>query len=414
MRSPSLEGKSRLSTSFSFSFLAVNIIRPCVVGFMLLIREMVNSNLTGETETLKILEINRKKGFVKVIPETFDDFWHLYNTIYKNDEVYANTTREMKVDEKYGRPKRGERIPVFLGVKVDDVSWDKLLGRLRVHGTICDAPETVPTGAHHTLSITLNTPMTIVKETWTKHQIDRLEKASKTSERPIIIVSIDDEGYAIATTAQYGIEEKVEERIKLPGKLETDKRVAATNEYFRNVVNSLRQVWTPTRSPITIIGVGFIKNDFVRFLENEATDVAKSVADVKSVNNGGVAGIHEALRSGVLLKTMKQLRVAEETEVVEEVLKRLGKGESNVAYGLDEVRRMVDLGAVDKFLVADTLLRESDDEKRLLVEDVMEAVEQKGGTVIVIGTGHEAGTNLVSLGGLAALLRFSVSGTFDH
>lgn len=409
-----MKAESRLSTPFSFSFLTVSTIRPCAIGFMLLIREIVNSDLTGENETLKILEINRKKDFVKVIPETFDDFWHLYNVIYRNDEVYANTTREMKVDEKYGRPKRGERIPVFLGVKVDDVSWDKLLGRLRVHGTICDAPETVPTGAHHTLSITLNTPMTIVKKTWTKHQIDRLEKASKTSERPIIIASIDDEGYAIATTAQYGIEEKVEERIKLPGKLETDKRVAATNEYFRNVLNSLRQVWAPTRSPIVIIGVGFVKNDFARFLENEATDIARSVADVKGVNNGGVAGIYEALRSGVLLKTMKQLRVAEETEVVEEVLKRLGKGESNVAYGLDEVRRTIDLGAVDKLLVADTLLRESDDEKRLLIEDVMAAVEQKGGTVIVIGTGHEAGTKLVALGGVAALLRFSLSGTFGH
>jgi protein pelota len=156
--------------------------------------------------------------------------------------------------------------------------------------------------------------------------------------------------------------------------------------------------------------VGFVKNDFAKFVQNEAPDVAKSVLDVKSVNNSGVAGIHEALRSGVLLKTMKQLRVAEETEVVEEILRRLGKGEGNVAYGLEEVRRMVDLGAVDTLLVADTLLRESDDEKRLLIEDVMEAAEQKGGTVIVIGTEHEAGTKLVGLGGVAALLRFSPSG----
>jgi protein pelota len=361
-----------------------------------------------ESVALRILEINRKKDFVKVVPETSDDFWHLYNIIYKNDEVYANTTREMKVDEKYGRPKRGERIPVFLGVKVEDVGWDKLLGRLRVHGTICDAPDTVPGGAHHTLNITLNTPITIVKKAWSRHQIERLEKASKTSEKPIIIVSIDDEGYAIATTAQYGIEERVEERVKLPGKLETDKRTAATNEYFRRVLDSLRQVWASTKSPIAIIGVGFIKNDFAKFVEGEAGDVAKAVADVKGVNNGGVAGIHEALRSGVLLKTVRQLRVADETEVVEEVLKRLGKGESNVAYGLEEVGKMVDVGAVDKFLVADTLLRESDDERRLLIEELMDRVERKGGGVTVVGTGHEAGLKLVALGGVAALLRFSV------
>lgn len=62
---------------------------------------------------LKILEINLKKGFAKVIPETVDDFWHLYNVIYRDDKVYAGTTREMKVDAKYGRPKRGREFLFF-------------------------------------------------------------------------------------------------------------------------------------------------------------------------------------------------------------------------------------------------------------------------------------------------------------
>lgn len=355
---------------------------------------------------MKILEINVKKGFAKVVPETIDDFWHLYNVIYRNDKVYAGTTREVKVDEKYGRPKRGERVPVFLGVNVEDVGWDKFLGRLRVHGTICEAPETVPTGAHHTLNVTLNTPITIVKKSWTRHEVERLKRASRTSEKPIIVVSIDDEGYLIATTAQYGIEERVEERIKLPGKHEAEKRSEATSAYFRKVLNSLLHVWTPVHSPIAIIGVGFVKNDFARFVETEAPDVAASVADVKSVNNGGMAGIHEALRSGVLLKTLRKLRVAEETELVEEILKRLGKNEATVAYGFEEVKRAAGLGAVEKVVLTDKMLRESDDEKRLLIEEVMETAEQRGGTITVVSTEHEAGTQLSGLGDIAALLRF--------
>lgn len=355
---------------------------------------------------MKILEINTKKGFVKVAPETIDDFWHLYNVIYRNDRVYAGTTREIKLDEKYGRPKRGERIPVFLGVTVEDVGWDQFLGRLRVHGVICEAPETVPTGAHHTLNITLNTPITIVKKSWARHEIERLKRASRTSEQPIIVVSIDDEGYLIATTAQYGIEERVDERIKLPGKLEAERRSEATSAYFKRVLNGLRQVWAPLHSPIAIIGVGFVKNDFAKYVETEAPDVAASVADVKSVNNGGMAGIHEALRSGVLLKTVGNLRVAEETMLVEEVLKRLGKGEATVTYGFEEVKRAAELGAVEKILLTDKMLRESDDEKRLLIEEVMEKAEKKGGAITVVSTGHEAGTQLSGLGGIAALLRF--------
>ena len=362
---------------------------------------------------MRIVEINRKKGLVKVVPETFDDLWHLYNVIYEQDRVYARTSREIKTDEKYARSSRGERVSMFLGVTVENVGWDKLLGRLRVHGTICEAPETVPVGAYHTLNITLNTCVTIVKKEWTKHQIDRLERASRTFEKPILIISIDDEGYSIATTAQYGIEEKVEERIKLPGKLESEKRSAALNEYFRKALNSLQEVWTLGRSPIVVIGVGYMKNDFVRFVGNEAEDVAKSIVDVKSVNNGGVAGIYEAFRSGVLLKTVKQMRVAEETEVVEELLRRLGKGENNAAYGFDVVKKAASLGAVEKLILADSLLRNSDDERRLQLEELMMEVEGKKGAVVVVSTEHEAGRKIVSLSGLAALLRFSLPQSYS-
>jgi len=354
--------------------------------------------------------MNLKKGFVKAIPETFDDLWHLYNIIYENDKVYTRTTREIKPDEKYARPRRGKRIPVFLGVKVEKIGWDKLLGRLRVHGTICKAPETVPLGAHHTVNIALNKPLTIVKKKWARHHVERLKRASKTSEKPVTIVAIDDESYAIATTKQYGIEIKMEERVKLPGKLEAEKRSAAVKEYFRKALNSLRQVWTATRSPIAIIGVGFVKKDFAKFLRNEATDVAKLVVDVKSVNNNGVAGIYEALRSGILLKTTKHMRIAEETEVIEEVLKRLGKNESNIAYGFDDVKRIAQLGAIDTMVLADATLRKASDEKRLVLEDLMRVVEQKGGEIMVVSTEHEAGSKLLALGGIAALLRFSIHG----
>ena len=352
--------------------------------------------------------MNSKKGFVKAVPETLDDLWHLYNVIYERDEVYTRTTREIKPDEKYARPRRGKRVPVFLGVKVEKIAWEKLLGRLRVHGTILEAPENVPTGAHHTLNIALNKPLTIVKKKWARHHVERLKRASKTSEKPITIIAIDDENYVIATTTQYGVEVKVQERIKLPGKLEADKRSAAIKGYFRKASNSLRQVWTATHSPIAIIGVGFVKNDFAKFLENEAADVAESVVDVKSVNNGGVAGIYEALRSGVLLKTMKYMRIVEETETIEEVLKRLGKGQLNVTYGLEEVKKAAELGATEKLVLADTMLRETSDEKRLLLEDLMKAVEQKGGKIMVVSTEHEAGVKLTTLGGIAALLRFSI------
>jgi protein pelota len=40
---------------------------------------------------LKIVQKNLQQGFVKVVADTQDDLWHLYNVIYKGDEVYAMT-----------------------------------------------------------------------------------------------------------------------------------------------------------------------------------------------------------------------------------------------------------------------------------------------------------------------------------
>jgi protein pelota len=355
---------------------------------------------------VKIIEKNLRQGIVKVVPDSVDDLWHLYNVIYKGDEVYAYTSRSLKSDQDYARPKTGERVSVFMGITVESVGWDKFLGKLRVHGVICHAPEIIPSG-HHTINISLNQPLTIVKKEWPKHLLDRLMTASE-SEKPILILAIDDEGFVIAETKQYGVEIRVEERMKLPGKHEADKRTAATKEYFRRALNNLSQLWSEAHNPIVILGVGFVKNDFARFLSEEGREISKSVADVKSVNNGGVGGIYEALRSGVLLRTEKQLRIVEETEVMEEVMKRLGKSEGMVTYGLEGVESAMKVGAVEKLVIADTMLRDSDDELHLRLEEMMVETEQRNGTVTVVSTEHEGGAKLLALSGIVALLRFPI------
>jgi protein pelota len=356
---------------------------------------------------VKLIEKNLRKGIVKVVPESPNDLWHLYNLIFKGDQVYAYTTREVKTDRDYSRPKSGERIGLFLGITVESVSWDRFLNKLRIHGVICQSPETFPVSGHHTLTVALNKPLTIAKTTWSKHLLDRL-KRTRTNEETLIILSIDDEGFAIAETREYGVEIKIEERTKLPGKLEADQRSAATKTYFRHVAEKLAQTWSQKRSPIVVLGVGYIKNEFVTFLKNEEQELAKSIVDVKSVNNGGVAAIYEAIRSGILQKTMQQFRLVEESKAVEEVLSKLGRNEHYVAYGMDEVEKAAELGAVEKLLVADRLIRESADETRVKIEELMRRVENARGSMIIVSTEHEAGEKLQGLSGIAAVLRFPI------
>ena len=102
------------------------------------------------------------------------------------------------------------------------------------------------------------------------------------------------------------------------------------------------------------------------------------------------------------------MRVVDETEVMEEVMKRLGKSEATVIYGLEAVENAVQMGAVEKLVVADMLIRESEVEQRLRLEKLMREVEQRRGSITVVSTEHEAGEKLLALSGIAALLRFPI------
>mgnify|MGYP000589589266 CR=1 FL=1 len=336
---------------------------------------------------MKILRQDVKHGRITVMPEMLDDLWVLYNVIMKRDLVYAKTAREVRLGERYDRPEKGKRISVFLGVEVQKVGWDRSLNRLRVHGIVRDAPDEIGAkGSHHTLNVTLNKPLTIVKDKWLKYQLDRLERATRTGISPVIIVSIDDERCCIAVLRNYRVDVKAEEPARIPGKLNVENRTKAFQEFFKSVLKSLREVWSEGQNPIVLIGVGFTKNRFLKFLKEKAPDLAQNVMDVKSVNNSGLAGINEALRSGILAKALKDLRISQETAAVEEMLSRLGRGKGDVTYGFEDVQKACTMGAVSKLLLTDTKLREASDEERTTLEELMREVEKKGGRILIIST----------------------------
>jgi len=359
---------------------------------------------------MRIVRKDVKHDTVTVIPEVLDDFWVLYNVIQKGDRVYAKTTREVRFGDRYDRPEKGKRISVLLGMSVDRVLWDRYLNRLRVHGIVCDARKDIGAeGSRHTLNVTLNKPLTIGKDAWMKYQLDQLNRATRRGIPPITVISIDDEGYCVAVLRGFGLDKKAEERITLPGKAMADERAGTLHELFESAAKTLEDMLSQAQTSIVVLGLGFIKNSFLKHLEAEKPEIRRRVIDVKSVNSTGEAGIYEALRSGVFARALKHVRVAEEAEAVEEVLERLGKERGNVTYGLAEVQRANTLGAVERILLTDLRLREAADEERQVLETLMREVERKAGRVIIISTEHEAGIKLKSLGGIAALLRFPIS-----
>ena len=69
---------------------------------------------------------------------------------------------------------------------------------------------------------------------------------------------------------------------------------------------------------------------------------------------------------------------------------------------------MEKVASTTKRLEKEEYLRDADETQRLKLEELMHQVEKRNAPITVVSTEHEAGAKLLSLGGIAALLRFPI------
>jgi len=353
---------------------------------------------------LKILNEDLKHGTVAVEINNLSDLWNLYNIIERDDQVYAKTSREIKrVDT--SRPS-SERVTVNVWLKVIKTSFDRQLNRLRIHGVIVQAPEKYALqGSHHTVSLAPDSQLTIQKGQWFKHQLERLRKTVR-EEKPFAILSLDADEACFALIQSFGVDVKAEIRSRLAGKNDAGAREESLTKYFAEVVRMLKTSLDNTESGVIIVGPGFLKDRFTKYLAQKDRELASRVAAVKSVGNGGRGGVYEALRSGLIGAVVRKSRLCEEMAKVEEVFTKLSQAKGDVSYGVGDVEGDAEAAAVAALLVSVDLLKRESLEERMRVEEIIRSVEESGGEVVVVSSEHEGGAKLSSLGGVAAILRY--------
>ena len=327
---------------------------------------------------MKILGLDRKKGLINLAVDNTEDLWHLYNIIFKEDLVYSRTTREIKTRDKSGQVVDSRRIPLTLGLKVTEVAFDKNINRLRIRGKVIEVSEKFKDvrSSYHTLSIQPNSKFTIIKSNLTDYNLRRIELACKTKPAPIIVISVDDEEICIAAVRRFDIDVKYESRFKLPGKREADKRKEAEQTYFADITKTLQEVLKHVKGQLVIVGPGFLKDRLAIYIKEK---LRSDTIHIASASSAGLSGINEAVRSGVLLKIIKENRFLQEAQLVESFFAILASDEKKIAYGLPETEAATRYGAIERLLVVDKFLREASDEAQTL-ETIIREVEQKNGS----------------------------------
>jgi stalled ribosome rescue protein Dom34 len=93
--------------------------------------------------------------------------------------------------------------------------------------------------------------------------------------------------------------------------------------------------------------------------------------------------------------------VIEEKKIMQKFFETLGKEIDKVAYGMVEVKKALEFGAVDILLVSEDL-----DED--VIEELEKKCEEYGTKLQLISNETREGKQLIDLGGVAALLRYAI------
>lgn len=342
---------------------------------------------------MQILEekLRDHEGEIRIVPETLEDLWHLRFIIEKGDIVFSITKRASHSDDKLRGDK--ELITVRLGVEVEKVEFHKFANRLRIVGRIVSGLEEA---GFHTLNILVGRELTISKK-WKEEQLKRLRKAVESSKRPEVLVLTIEEGEAIAGVLRdWGIEELFEKR-RSYSKDYGGKRV----EFFEELFETLKNI---SFRFLVIAGPGFTKKDFYDYLRQRDPELANKAVMVDT-STIGRRGFIEVLKRKTIDRLVGEIRLAEEAEFVDKLLEGIAKNEK-VAYGLEEVKKAKDYGAIEILLVSDDfLLRERE---RWAIDEFMEEVEKSGGKVLILSSEFEPGEIVSKLGGIGAILRFEI------
>ena len=357
---------------------------------------------------MKILEKDLKQGSILVKVESLNDLWTVYNLIDEGDAVISRTHRRVVFRE----GSAGERKPMKLKLKVEQVSFHEFSNRLRIKGTILEGPdEYVSYGSYHTFNIEPRAKLWIIKDKWFRTELKRLEEASKFEENFLIFLIAIEKGLAtLGMMSNFNHHKIASIKKNIPGKrYEQSHRNRALKEFFSDIQRVLEQNAEKKEINLIIVcGPGHMRQHFIKFLkENSKMDLSSKIRSIRA-SSGTESAIQEVLKSPELMKIKKNVKILQDARKVDEIMKVLGKNADLIAIGFEEVSNAAMAGAIEELFLTDTLIRGASKESKMKIEEIINNVENTGGTVNILNRQHPPGEQLEDFGSLVGILRYKM------
>ncbi|ESK94386.1 deoxyribodipyrimidine photo-lyase [Moniliophthora roreri MCA 2997] len=379
-------------------------------------------------------------GYVTLRPEDDEDIWHLYNLIQEGDAIRAPAIRRVQKTTDTGSID-SQRVRLNLTIEVKKVEFSSYASgdanqasgdnsgstgsstaSLQIAGKVISENPHVKLGAFHTLDIETNRDIRIEKaDGWDSIALSRVEESVVPGRGAEVGAVVCGEGVAAfcllsehMTIVTHRISVPVPRKAAASG---TSQHEKALSRFYGMLFDAfLRHIPYSNvgLKAIVIASPGWVRDTVYDHMMQEASKRGDKILQ-KALREKGVKvhvssphvhSLVEVLRSPEIVAQLKETKFAREGIALDKFHKMLATDELRAWYGPDHVVLAADRGAIGTLLISDELFRSSNPETRKKYVALTEAVQQKGGEVVIFSSMHESGQQLNQLSGIAAILTF--------
>jgi len=365
--------------------------------------------------SLRIIKSDLRTNQVIIRVETPTDLYILSTIIVNGDRVIAKTSRRIRRSGVEGRSgDESQRITMIIGIDVEGQNFQESVAsnRLRIKGKIFKGPEQhVSIGSYHTINVGLSDTITVFKTEWSRYYLKILEDAEKASKKPKIgLIAVDTNEVCIGVLDNYQLSVLFHEKSGVSRKHSKEKvRKEQSSTFFESIAHLIqRNILLETKN-ILIGGPGFVKERLADYLRESLPKENLNIVIGSSSSGGNRIGLFELMKSEALDKLAKDFQILEEQRKIDEFLQRLSKGTGDIAYGYSHIKQIAETGAIETLLMIDSYLHGTNQAPASEVQELLKAIEQTKGKLIVISSQSDSASQMKTFGGIIALLRYALS-----
>jgi len=338
--------------------------------------------------------------------ESDDDLWVLARLASTGRHLaMLGERRDTTTAESGSRAKAAERKKMWIELRILNTEYQSYSDILRVHGIIEQAP--IDIGSHHTHLIEIGDEIELISmvpfpafdSSLLKDAVDSSNKSN------VSVVVVENDEIILFEITSRGLREGATWTMRGGGKRGDVRTSESVAQSFQKQVAKEILAATSTELPMILCGPGHAREKLRSvILEIEPERNLRLIG----TSMAGRAGANEVIREGLANEFLEDHAINKEIQLLEEVWKRISSNGA-VAYGEQALVRAMSEGAIETLLVAIDLLR--DEETQLddkLLRDWVQGLDAIGGQLIQCSTDHDAGEQLLGLGGVVALLRYKM------